>query len=78
MNEIKVDSELDCRGLSCPLPVLKTKKAIQALDAGQVLKMICTDQGSKKDMSSWSDRTGNPILKSEEDGGEFTFWLQKG
>ena len=77
MNDINVDQELDCRGLSCPLPVLKTKKAIQTLSSGQVLKMVCTDQGSKKDMASWSDRTGNPILKQEEDGGEFTFWLQK-
>ena len=77
MSDIQVDKELDCRGLSCPLPVLKTKKAVTDMTAGQVLKMICTDQGSIKDMPSWSERTGNPILASEENGGEFTFWIKK-
>ncbi len=77
MNDIKVDQDLDCRGMSCPLPVLKTKKAIQDLQSGQVLKMICTDKGSQKDMPSWSERTGNPILKAEENGDVFTFWIKK-
>ncbi len=77
MSEIQIDKELDCRGMSCPLPVLKTKKAVSDMTAGQVLKMTCTDQGSKKDMPSWSERTGNPILSSEEKEGEFTFWIKK-
>ncbi|MDT8446857.1 MAG: sulfurtransferase TusA family protein [bacterium] len=76
MNDIKVDQELDCRGLGCPLPVLKTKKAVQAMTSGQVLKMVCTDPGSNKDMPSWSERTGNPILKTEEAGGEYLWWIQ--
>ncbi|MDX2470514.1 MAG: sulfurtransferase TusA family protein [SAR324 cluster bacterium] len=76
MNDIKVDLELDCKGLSCPLPVLKTKKAVDGLTTGQVLRMVCTDKGSIKDMPSWSERTGNPILKSEDDGEIFTYWIQ--
>ncbi len=77
MNDINVDLELDCKGLSCPLPVLKTKKAVDGLSSGQVLRMVCTDKGSIKDMPSWSERTGNPILKSEEDGDVFTYWIQR-
>ncbi len=75
--EINVDSELDCRNLSCPLPVLKTKKAITQLSSGQVLKMTSTDSGSNKDMASWSKRTGNPILKTETEGNEHTFYIQR-
>ena len=76
MNDIKVDQELDCKGMGCPLPVLKTKKAVGSMTSGQILRMVCTDSGSNKDMPSWSDRTGNPILKSEEANGEYTFYIQ--
>ncbi|HCP34909.1 MAG: sulfurtransferase TusA family protein [SAR324 cluster bacterium] len=74
--EIKVDLEIDCSGLSCPLPILKTKKAINSLTEGQVLKVISTDPGSNQDMPSWSKRTGNPILKTEEEGGSFVYYIQ--
>ncbi|OGG95410.1 MAG: hypothetical protein A2527_07790 [Candidatus Lambdaproteobacteria bacterium RIFOXYD2_FULL_50_16] len=76
MSDIKVDQELDCRGLGCPLPVLKTKKAVGTMASGQVLRMVCTDPGSNKDMPSWSERTGNPILKSEEQSGEYIWYVQ--
>ena len=76
MNDIKVDQELDCCGLSCPLPVLKTKKASAAMSSGQVLRMVCTDSGSVKDMPSWASRTGNTILKDEQDGDKYTFWIE--
>lgn len=75
--DIKVDQVLDAKGLSCPLPILKTKKAIEALSKGQVLKVITTDPGSKNDMSSWAKRTGNEILSVEEGGGTFTFLIKK-
>ena len=76
MNDIKVDQELDCRGLGCPLPVLKTKKAVGKMETGQVLRMVCTDAGSNKDMPSWSDRTGHEILKTEEAGGEYIWFIK--
>lgn len=76
-DEIKIDQELDCRNLSCPLPVLKTKKAIDLLTSGQVLKMISTDPGSNNDMASWSKRTGNPLLKTEIVGNEHIFYIQR-
>ena len=56
--EIKADQTLDAKGLSCPLPILKTKKAVEALSKDQVLKVETTDPGSKNDMASWAKRTG--------------------
>ncbi len=75
--EIKVDQVLDAKGLSCPLPILKTKKAVEALTKDQVLKVVTTDPGSKNDMASWAKRTGNEILKLEEGSGTFTFFIKK-
>ena len=75
--DVKVDQTLDCKGMSCPLPILKTKKAVEALTKGQVLKVITTDSGSKNDMSSWAKRTGNEILNVEEGAGTFTFYIKK-
>jgi len=77
MAEHKADLELDCRGMSCPLPVLKTKKAMDGLTSGQVLKLIATDPGSVNDMNAWTRRTGNPLLAAEKPPGEFVFYIQK-
>ena len=73
----KVDVELDCKGLSCPMPVLKTKKAIDGMEVGQVLKMISTDAGSKADVSALVRRTGHELLETKEEGSEFTFFIKK-
>ncbi len=75
--DIKVDQTLDAKGLSCPLPILKTKKAVEALSKDQVLKVETTDPGSKNDMASWAKRTGNELLKQEEGQGLFTFYIKK-
>jgi tRNA 2-thiouridine synthesizing protein A len=75
--DIKVDQTLDAKGLSCPLPILKTKKAVEALSKDQVLKVVTTDPGSKNDMASWAKRTGNEVLKIEEGPGSFTFYIKK-
>ncbi len=77
MSDIKVDQTLDAKGLSCPLPILKTKKAVEALSKNQVLKVETTDPGSKNDMASWAKRTGNEILKVEEGAGSFAFYIKK-
>lgn len=68
---------LDCRGMNCPLPILKTKKAMDGMGSGEVLKMISTDPGSANDMVAWSNRTGNEILGTETAGGEFVFFVKK-
>ncbi len=77
MSEITFDLELDCRGLNCPLPILKTKKAVDGLSSGQVLKMLATDPGSVNDVQSWSKRTENMLLDHSEDGGVYSFLIQK-
>jgi tRNA 2-thiouridine synthesizing protein A len=77
MSEITFDWEIDCRGLNCPLPILKTKKAVDGLNRGQVLKMLATDPGSVNDVQSWSKRTENMLLDHSEDGGVYSFLIQK-
>jgi tRNA 2-thiouridine synthesizing protein A len=69
--------ELDCRGMNCPLPILKTKKAIDGLEVGQVLRMIATDPGSIPDVAAFSRRTGHEILEQSEGGGEYSFLIRK-
>lgn len=71
------DKELDTRGLSCPLPIVKTKKALNGMNADEVLKVVSTDSGSVKDMQSFATQTGNPLLSSETEGKEFVFYLRK-
>jgi len=71
------DKEFDASGLSCPLPILKTKKALADMTSGQVLKVIATDSGAIKDMQAFADQTGNTLLSSEEAGGTFTFYMKK-
>lgn len=68
---------LDARGLNCPLPILKTKKAMNAMEAGDLLEIIATDPGSVKDLDAFCTQTGNEMLSSEEAGGEFKFRIRK-
>ncbi len=69
--------ELDCRGLACPLPILKTKKAMDGLAVGQLLKMVATDPGSVPDVAAFSRRTGHEVVSQSEGGGEFVFVIRK-
>jgi tRNA 2-thiouridine synthesizing protein A len=71
------DETLDCSGLSCPMPILKTKKAVDKMESGQVLKMIATDPGSLPDVQAWASKTGNELLGHEEESGTFTFYIKK-
>ena len=71
MGDITPTQELDCRGLNCPLPVLKTKKAIVPLESGEVLKVIATDPGTVADMEAFSRHTKHEIIDQSEGGGEF-------
>lgn len=74
---MNVDLELDVRGLNCPLPVLRTKKALNAIDTGRVLKVTATDPASPRDIQALARQTGNELLESLESGGEFIFLLRK-
>ncbi len=71
------DQELDASGLNCPLPILRAKKALAALDAGQVLHIIATDPGSVKDFEAFAKQTGNELVASREEGGKFHFLMKK-
>ncbi|WP_353573000.1 sulfurtransferase TusA family protein [Candidatus Albibeggiatoa sp. nov. BB20] len=71
------DQELDASGLNCPLPILRAKKALGQLDAGQILRIIATDPGSVKDFEAFAKQTGNELLASGEEGGKYTFLIKK-
>jgi tRNA 2-thiouridine synthesizing protein A len=71
------DKELDTRGLNCPLPILRTKKSLTDMAAGQVLKVLATDPGSVKDFQAFSKQTGNELLSSETISNEFVFFMKK-
>ena len=71
------DQELDARGLNCPLPILRAKKALKDLGVGQVLRIVATDPGSVKDFEAFAEQTGNELLESSESGDEFHFLLKK-
>ncbi len=72
------DQELDARGLSCPLPILRAKKALNRLQSGQILKIVATDPGSVKDFEAFANQTGNELLASSSQDQEFHFKLKKG
>ena len=72
------NEELDARGLNCPLPILRAKKAINGLEVDQVLKIVATDPGSVKDFEAFCKQTGNELVSTAEDGDEFTFFIKKG
>ena len=71
------DKELDARGLSCPLPILKTKKSLNGMASGQILKIISTDSGAVKDMQAFASQTGNTLVSQTEENNEYIFFMQK-
>ena len=75
--DVDFDQELDTRGLSCPLPILKTKKSLNGLASGQVLKIVATDPGSVKDMQAFAKQTGHALLSSNEENKTFVFYMRK-
>jgi len=74
---MEFDKELDARGLNCPLPILRCKKALAELQPGQILKIVATDPGSVKDFQAFCKQTGHELLSSEAANGEFTFVMKK-
>lgn len=71
------DQKLDASGLNCPLPILRAKKTLSSMGAGQILHIIATDPGSVKDFEAFSKQTGNELLESKEEGGKFYFLIKK-
>ncbi len=71
------DQELDASGLNCPLPILRAKKALSSLSAGQILHIVATDPGAVKDFEAFAKQTGNELMESREEGGKFYFLMRK-
>ena len=72
------NQELDTSGLNCPMPVMKTKKALKGMDAGQVLHLIATDPATNEDIPGLVEELGCEIQESGEDGGKYYFYIRKG
>lgn len=71
------DKELDARGLNCPLPILRTKKALADMTTGQILHVLATDPGSVKDFQAFAKQTGNELLSQTESGKDFEFFIKR-
>jgi tRNA 2-thiouridine synthesizing protein A len=72
------DQEFDASGLNCPLPILRAKKILNTMTAGQILHIIATDPGSVRDFDAFAKQTGNELIESKEVGGKFQYLIKKG
>jgi len=73
---VDVDVIVDAKGMYCPMPIVKLKKATKTMETGQVLKLIATDPGSKRDVLAWANKTGAEILESKEENGEYIYIIR--
>ena len=74
---IQFQKDLDARGLNCPLPILKAKKALAEMATGEVLRITATDTGSVRDFQAFAKQTGNALLSHSQNGGEFVFLMRR-
>jgi tRNA 2-thiouridine synthesizing protein A len=74
---VEIHKDLDARGLNCPLPILKAKKALADMETGQVLRIVATDTGSVRDFQAFAKQTGNALLAHTHINGEFTFLMRR-
>ena len=77
MADQKIDQTLDCSGLMCPMPIVKTSKFIKGMQVGEVLHMTTTDPGSMPDMEAWARQTGHELLSAVDEGSQFQFIVKK-
>ncbi|WP_461610708.1 sulfurtransferase TusA family protein [Cytobacillus kochii] len=77
MNEVKANQTVDAKGLACPMPIVRTKKAMKELEAGQVMEILATDKGSKADLKAWSESTGHQYLGTVEEGEVLKHYVRK-
>lgn len=75
---MKIDKVLDAKGIACPMPIVKTKKAMNELESGQVLEVHTTDKGAKNDLTAWAKSVGHELLKHEAVNDLLKFWIKKG
>lgn len=77
MADVKADQVLDTKGLNCPMPVLKTKKALDGIESGKILEVISTDPGSKSDIPALLSRLGHELIETKESGNVISFLIKK-
>ncbi|WP_456271040.1 sulfurtransferase TusA family protein [Bacillus sp. AK031] len=75
---MNADKTLDAKGLACPMPIVKTKKAMNDMETGQVLEVLTTDKGAKNDLTAWAKSGGHELVDHKEENDVFTFWIKKG
>ena len=76
MSDIKAVRTVDTSGSCCPVPIVETNRAIKTLHAGDVLEVIATDIGARMDIPAWCERTGHALIKTEDQGGTFHFYIR--
>ena len=74
---MQIDKEVDARGLNCPLPILKAKKALTGMQSGQILRVLATDAGSVRDFQAFAKQTGNELVEQSEQGQDFVHVLRR-
>ncbi|MBT4087183.1 MAG: sulfurtransferase TusA family protein [Deltaproteobacteria bacterium] len=77
MADYQIDQTLDCSGLLCPMPIVKTSKTIKGMQIGEVLQMTSTDAGSMPDIKAWARQTGHELLSAVDEGGTYQFVVKK-
>jgi tRNA 2-thiouridine synthesizing protein A len=77
MSTTSINKELDVKGLNCPLPILRAKKALADMTSGELLRVVATDPGSVKDFAAFCKQTGNALVSSDDNGKEFSFIISK-
>jgi TusA-related sulfurtransferase len=77
VKSMDANKEIDTRGLNCPLPILKAKKALSEMQTGDVLKVVATDPSSTRDFQAFARQTGNELLEQSQDGAEYTHYLRR-
>lgn len=75
---MKVDKMVDAKGLACPMPIVRAKKAMDELEVGQILEVHATDAGSEKDVPAWARVSGHQVVKEAKENGIYLFWIEKG
>lgn len=75
---MNIDKTLNAKGLACPMPIVKTKKAIEDIESGQILEVVATDAGAKSDLQAWCKSSGHELVDMNEENDVFTFYIKKG
>ncbi|WP_449538931.1 sulfurtransferase TusA family protein [Ferdinandcohnia sp. Marseille-Q9671] len=75
---MNIDKVVDAKGLACPMPIVKTKKAIDGLEPGQIVEVLATDKGAKSDLTAWTASTGHELVNIKEENDILKFYIKKG